>query len=157
MPKLNDILDEVNALDDPDLEWPKKDLLYTLALPAVARNSICEWHHSERNTASLNQIFELLISSDEDPRTGYLVSRALDFRSVGRKSVLESIYFINTIKFAPKCMAAWRAKHTKFSAAHRMKGSSDYASSFPLTKEGTLMARFKGGGLHRPRKPTSIP
>jgi hypothetical protein len=100
---------------------------------------------------SLAEIFELMISSNPDPRPGYLVCPLLDFRNIGRKSFLELVRTLSAIDFGPACNAAWQERHQWFLNAHRLKGASDYSWSFPITPEGHLMARFKGGARYWPR------
>jgi hypothetical protein len=56
------------------------------------------------------EIFELLASSERDPRPGYLVCPILDFRNVGRKNLLEMIKSMSTIDLGSKCNAAWQER-----------------------------------------------
>lgn len=145
------ILAELIAADDPTGEWPKAELLVALGFrPGVNRN-LCEWHWGDRESVSLAEIFELLISSNRDPRPGYLICPILDCRNVGRKGFLQLVQNMSRIDFGPKCRAAWQERHQLFLAAHRLKGPGDYSWSFPITAEGHLMARFKGGARYWPR------
>jgi len=138
---INRLLTELAVGDDVTKKWPKADLLLALGFPTAARNTLCKWHWKEKDTATLAEVFELVISSDEDTRPGYLVSRLLDFRNVGRKCVLDVIHHMSGLDFGPNCNLLWKARHQRFLYAHRLKGAGEGKWSFPLTKQGRLMAR----------------
>jgi hypothetical protein len=132
--------------------WPKNDLLFTLGLSAAARRALCDWHWKDRELVSLEEVFELVISSDEDPRPGYVISRLLDVRNVGRIGLLKILRRISNLEFGTKCRLAWEAKYQRILNGHRLKGADAFSWSFPITEEGKSMARYKTGGLHRPRE-----
>lgn len=146
------LLAELRDADDVSREWPKNDLLFTLGFAASVRRNLCDWHWEGRGSVSLEEVFELVISSDQDPRPGYIISRLLDIRGAGRKGLLELVRRISCLELGGKCNSAWRAKYQRFVDSHRVKGAGDYNWSFPLTEEGKRMARFKTGGLHRARR-----
>lgn len=143
-------MDLANA-DDMTKQWPKSSLLSFCGFPASARNSLCRgyWEHQEGLT--LAEVFELVISSDIDPRPGYLISRMLDVRYVGRKSFLAVIRHMETLDFGQQCNLVWQGKYAQFADAHRAKGSGDLSWSFPITDEGKRLAKFKNGREYTPR------
>lgn len=146
------ILADLAAADDLTKEWPKAELLMALGFRLGVIRNLCEYYWGERESVALAEVFELLISSDPDPRPGYLICRILDFNNVGRKNFLELVKKVSSIDFGPKCNSAWQERHQLLLNAHRLKGLSAYSTSFPITPEGKLMARFRGGGLYLPRR-----
>jgi hypothetical protein len=156
-PLIRQILDELALADDMMKEWPKADLVLALGFPAAARNSLCKWYWAEKDSVTLAEVFELVISSDTDPRAAYLVSKLLDVRNAGRKGVLAVIHHMSGVDFGPKCNLLWKAKHQRFLDAHRLKGANEYSWSFPITEEGKRMARFKTGGRCLPKQRRATP
>jgi hypothetical protein len=145
-----DLVADLPAIDDIDAEWPKEVILTALDFPSSAKRSLCAYHWEGRAAVSLGEIFELLISSDVDPRPGYIISRLLDHRNVGRQSVIRIIEGVATMDFGRRCNLEWSRRYERFRDSHRMKGSSTYSWSFPITEEGKKSARYRVGGLHRP-------
>lgn len=139
---------ELRVADDLNRGWSKNDLLFTLGFTDSARRMLCDWHWERRDSVSLDEVFELVISSDEDPRPGYIISRLLDIRGVGRKGLLGVLRRIPCLELGEKCRSAWEAKYRRFLDSHRVKGAGAYNWSFPLTEEGKLLARYKTGRLH---------
>ncbi len=149
-----DLLADLPLLDDIDAQWPKHVILVALGFPSSVTKALCQYRWDDRETVSLGEIFELLISSDSDPRPGYIVSRLLDCRMVGKKSVVHVIENIAAIDFGRQCNLAWGERYRRYRDSHRMKGSGTHSWSFPITETGRLTARYKTGGLHRPMKET---
>lgn len=146
------ILAEVTAADDLTRDWPKVELLKALGFRLGVTKNLCETLWEDRESVPLAEIFELLVSSDRDPRPGYLICRILDFRSVGRKGFLELASNLSRMDFGPRCNSAWQEKYQQLMKAHRLKGLSNYSWSFPVTEEGKLMARFMGGTPCPPKR-----
>jgi hypothetical protein len=119
--------------DDIAKQWPKSDLLLLLGFPTLARNNICRWYWGKQDTVSLDEVFDLVISSDKDPRPGYLISKMLDIRCVGKKAFLNVVNTMSLLDFGEKCNLVWKSKYTQFLTAHRVKGSRDLSWSFPIT------------------------
>ena len=150
------ILAELTAADDLTKKWPKVDLLMALGFRMAAARNLCEYHWADREFVSLAEIFELLVSSDRDPRPGYLICRILDFRNIGRKGFLKLTSNLSRMDFGPICNSAWQEKYQQLMKAHRLKGLSNYSWSFPVTEEGKLMARFMGGTPCPPKRRRSF-
>jgi hypothetical protein len=146
---VQDLLLDLPVIDDTEAEWPKTVLLAALGFPSSARKVLCEYYWQDRSTVSLREIFELLISSQKDPRPGYIISPLLDFRNIGRKSVLGVVGHIGTLDLGRRCDAAWKEKYTAYLHSHRMKGSGKYSWSFPISEGGKWPVRIKGAKRHR--------
>ena len=146
-----DILAELAVADDITKKWPKEELLLALGFSVAATNNLCNWHWKDKDSVTLEEIFELVISSDKDPRPGYLICRMLDFRHFGRKGFFAIMHRLSNVNLGEKCNSFWKAKHQLFLAAHRVKGLHPYNWSFPITEEGKLLARFQNGAPYLPR------
>ena len=128
--------DLANA-DDMTKQWPKLELLLFLRFPALARNSLCREYWKEKDTVTLNELFELVISSDRDPRSGYLVSKMLDVRCIGRKTFLSIVRYMAGLNLGKQCNLVWKRKYTQFVNSHRVKGNSEYSWSFSIMMKGS--------------------
>lgn len=137
--------------DDMTKQWPKSDLLLSLGFPASARNNLCRWYWEKQDTVTLAEVFELVISSDKDPRPGYLISKMLDVRCVGKKTFLSVVSYMAGLDFGKRCNLVWKSKYTQFVNAHRVRGGK-YSWSFPITDAGKLLAKFKNGSPYKPRR-----
>ncbi len=143
---------ELANVDDMTKQWPKSDLLICLGFPALARNSLCRWYWEKQETVTLAEVFELVISSNKDPRPGYLISKMLGVRCVGKKTFLSVVSSMAGFDFGKKCNIFWKSKYTQFENAHRVKGNRKYSWSFPITDEGELLAKFRNGTQYVPRR-----
>ncbi len=139
--------------DDMTKQWPKLDLLLSLGFPESASNNICEWYWKKKETVTLAEVFEVVISSEKDPRLGYLISKMLDIRCVGKKTFLKVVSSMAGLDFGKQCNLVWKNKYTKFFNAHRVKGSRKHSWSFPITDDGKLLAKFRNGTPYLPRRP----
>ncbi len=143
--------DLANA-DDMTKEWPKLELLLLLGFPASARNSLCRWYWKEKDAVTLAEVFELVISSDRDPRPSYLISKMLDVQCIGIKTFFSVVSHMAELNFGKRCNLVWKNKYKQFLNAHRVKGSRKRSWSFPITDEGKLLAKFRNGAQHLPRR-----
>ena len=84
----NYLMDELSQIDDIKKQWPKYELLSLLGFPKAVRNNLCRWYWGEQDTVSLAEVFELVISSEKDPRPGYLISKILEVRCIEKKHSL---------------------------------------------------------------------
>ncbi|GAB6908216.1 hypothetical protein DESC_270003 [Desulfosarcina cetonica] len=149
---LQNILKELSKTDDMKKSWPKYDILFSLGFTETIRNSICEWYWGDKETVTLEDVFEVVISSEKDPRTGYLITKMLDLRCVGIKTFLKVVNSFSEIDFGKKCNIAWRKKQEMFMSAHRVKGSREHSWSSPITEEGKGLAKFRNGTPYVPRR-----
>jgi len=131
----NSIGEELANTDDMSRQWPKLDLLLYLEFPTLARNNLCDFYWKNQNTITLTEIFELVISSKEDPRPGYLISKMLDVRCIGKKAFLTVVNSMTEVDFGKKCTLIWQQKYAKFIDASRVKGNRKYCWSVPITDE----------------------
>ncbi|BBO87038.1 hypothetical protein [Desulfosarcina ovata] len=153
---VKDILKEMTESDDITKPWPKLDLLFSLGFPETLRNNICQWHWHNQEAATLDEVFEFVISSEKDPRPGYLIAKMLDFRNVGIKTYLKLVNTLSEINFGPRCNLVWENKYTTFLNSHRVRGIK-FNWSKPITEEGKLLAKFRNGTpyIQRRRKNTA--
>ena len=143
---------ELSKFDDIAKQWPKFDLLYSLGFPVAARNNICRSYWDKQETISLSDVFEIVISSQQDPRPGYIISKMLDVSMVGKTTLLNVLRTMSTIDFGKKSNLVWNQKYTQFRESHRVKGSRVHCWSFPITEEGKMMAKFRNGTHYSPRR-----
>ena len=141
-------IDLANA-DDMTKQWPKSDLLSFCGFPTAARNSLCQNYWEQQDGLNLAEVFELVISNDRDPRPGYLISKMLDVRSVGKKALFAVVGHMTELDFGKQCNLVWQSKYAQFRDAHRVRGSRWCSWSFPITDEGKLMAKYRDGRAHR--------
>ena len=138
-------------VDDIKKQWPKRELLLFMGFPKSVRNNLCRWYWEEQDTVTLAEVFELVISNERDPRPGYLISKMLDTRGVGKNIFLKVIRTLTELDFGEQCNLVWEKKYTQFLNAHRVKGSRKYSWSFPITDDGQLLAKFRNGTPYLPR------
>jgi len=148
----NYLMDELSQIDDIKKQWPKYELLSLLGFPKAVRNNLCRWYWGEQDTVSLAEVFELVISSEKDPRPGYLISKILEVRCIGKETFLKVVNSLAEIDFGEKTNLVWKQKYTQFLNAHRVKGSRKHSWSVPITDEGKLLAKFRSGGQYMPRR-----
>ena len=141
------IKNEFSKVDDIEKEWPKFDLLFSLGFPVAARNNICRTYWNNRETLSLSDVFEIIISNENDSRDGYLISKMLDVSMVGKTTFLKVIREMSKIDFGAQCNLVWELKCAKFRRSHRVKGARVHSWSFPITEKGKMMAKFRNGTL----------
>jgi hypothetical protein len=136
---------ELSNADDIEKPWPKSDLLPFLGFSKRSLNSLCRWHWGKQNTVCLGDIFELVISSRKDLRSGYLFSKMLDVRRIGKMTFLEVVTSMAGINFGNQCNLIWKDKCEIFLGAKRVKGILRFDQSFPITEEDkrAVMIRLK--------------
>lgn len=138
--------------DDIAKKWPKFNLLYSLGFPKAARNNICRTYWDKQETISLSDVFEIIISDQNDPRPGYIISKMLDVSMVGKTTLLNVIKAMSKIDFGEKCNLIWKQKYAQFRKSHRVKGSRLHCWSFPISEEGENLAKFRNGTHYSPRR-----
>ncbi|MBU1170177.1 MAG: hypothetical protein KKD44_11490 [Proteobacteria bacterium] len=146
------IKNELPKTDDIEKQWPKFNLLYSLGFPVAARNNICRTYWDNRETISLSDVFEIIISNTSDPRDGYLISKMLDVSMVGKTTFLNVIRAMSKIDFGTKCNVVWEFKYAQFRNSHRAKGARVHCWSFPITEKGKMLAKFRNGTYYSPRR-----
>jgi hypothetical protein len=149
--KVNDILKEISSADDITKPWPKFDLLISLKFPLSVSNNICERYWINKETVTLAELFEIVISSEKDPRPGYLITKMLDFRCVGIKTFLKIVNSLSGIDFGKRCNLIWENKYKMFLNAYRVRGSRKHSWSSPINEEGKVRAKFRNGTPYMPR------
>ncbi len=80
-------------------QWPKCELLSLLGFPKAVRNNLCRWYWGEQDTVCLAEVFELVISSEKDPRPGYLISKILEVRNIGKETFLKVVNALAEVDF----------------------------------------------------------
>lgn len=148
----NNILKELTSADDITKPWLKFDLLFSLGFPLSVSNNICERYWINKETVTLAELFEVVISSEKDPRAGYLITKLLDFRCVGIKTFLKVVKSFSEIDFGKQCNLIWENKCKMFLNAHRVRGSRKHSWSSPINEEGKLRAKFRNGTPYMPRR-----
>ena len=149
--KGKNIADDLISADDIEKKWPKWDLLLTLGFGEYVRRNLCRRYWEEQDDISLVEVFEVVISSQKDPRPGYLISPMLNARGVGQKTFLHTVKHITELKFGRKCKRIWNRKYKQFADVHRVKGIGEHSYSFAVTEAGKNMAMFKNGSHYAPR------
>lgn len=149
----NNISEEVANADDMMRQWPKSDLLLFCGFPKLARKSLCRSYWGKTDTLTLAEVFEIVITSEEDQHPGYLISKMLGLGYIGKKTFLSVVNSMACLYFGKQCNLAWKSKHTKFLNAHRVKkGSRKYCWSFPITDEDKLFVKFRSNTPFLPRR-----
>ncbi len=127
-------------------QWPKSDLLLSLGFPKPARNRLCRWYWEKQDTVTLAEVFELVISSEKDPRPGYLISKMLDIRCVGKKSFLSVVSSMARLDYGKQYNLIWESKYTQFLNDSRGKNVNRSKPIF------CILIRFGMRGLMMPKK-----
>lgn len=104
----------------------------------------------KQDNITLAEVFELVISSQNDPRPGYLISKMLDTGCVGKMTFLSVVRYMAGLDFGNRCNLVWKSKYKQFASAHRVKGSRVHSWSFPITDAGQLLAKFRNGSQYTP-------
>jgi hypothetical protein len=140
---------ELSNADDIGKLWPKSDLLPFLGFPKPALSSLYRWNWGKQGTVSLDDVFELVISSGSDLRPGYLVSKMLDVQCIGRVTFLKVVTSMAGINFGNQCNLIWNDKCGIFLGAKRVKGNRRFDQSFSITNEDKQAVKIRIDNLYR--------
>ena len=135
------MLDELLNTNDPDKKWPAEEMLRALGLRV--RSSHTFSHHQPPTHLSLQELFDLVISDEDDPRPGYLISPMLDRRNIGMKAFREAVAALNAADFQTNIKKIWKPKNEKMLRSLRVVGFERYKWSKPLTPAGMLYSRTR--------------
>ena len=128
------MLDEILNTNDPDKKWPAEEMLRALGLRVRSAHSFS--HHQPPTHLSLQELFDLVISDDDDPRPGYLISPMLDRRNIGMKAFREAVAALNAADFQTNIKEIWKPKNEKMLRSLRVVGFERYTWSKPLNRAG---------------------
>ncbi len=120
--------------NDPNEKWSTEEMLRALGIRIWSSHAFT--HHEPPTHLSLQELFDLVISNDDDPRPGYLISPMLDRRSVGMKAFWKAVAALNAADFRPNINEIWKVKHDKMLRSLRVVGIERYTWSKPLTLAG---------------------
>jgi hypothetical protein len=137
------MLEKISQTDDPKKLWPKEELLSSLGMPTRIKSSVCAIIWRDQEMISLHDVFELIISDERDPRPGYLISKLLDQRNVGKKSFLAIVDHLHQLNLGTQCNQLWDEKYQRFLNADRVKGSSCQRWAFAISEKGGKYAIWK--------------
>ena len=135
------MLDELLNTNDLNEKWSTEEMLRALGIRIWPSHSFL--HHEAPAHLSLQELFDLVISDDDDPRPGYLVSPMLDRRCVGMKSFRKAVAALNAADFQPNIQEIWKLKHEKMRRSLRVVGFERYKWSKPLTPAGMFYSRTR--------------
>ena len=130
----SDIGSEIAKADNLMRPWNKSDLLLFLGFPIQARNSLLRYW-SDKDGVTLLEVFDLVISSDEVPRSGIIVSSLLNVHCVGIKTFHTVVRHMTGLNFGKNCNRVWKAKYNFFLHARRVKGSLTIGWTAPITHD----------------------
>ena len=130
------MLDELLNTKDPNRKWPAEEMIQALGLPIRLAHSFSHHDDEPPRQLSLQELFDLVISDDDDPRPGYLISPMLDRRCVGMKAFWKAVAGLNAADFQSNIKEIWRLKHEKMLRSLRVIGSERYKWSKPLSPAG---------------------
>ena len=125
------MLDRLLNTNDPNEKWSTEEMLQALDIRIWPSHSFS--YHEAPARLSLQELFDWIISDDDDPRPGYMISPMLDRRSVGMKSFWKAVAALNAANFQSNIIEIWKLKHEKMLRSLRVKGSERYKWSKPLT------------------------
>ncbi|TSA37539.1 MAG: hypothetical protein D4R65_00695 [Verrucomicrobiaceae bacterium] len=128
------MLDELLNTNDPNQKWSTEEMLRVLGIRIWTSHSF-KYHEAPAHL-SLQELFDLVISDDDDSRPGYLVSPMLDRRTVGIKGFWKAVAALNAADFQSNIKEIWRLKHEKMLRSLRVVGSERYKWSKPLNRAG---------------------
>jgi len=121
--------------DDLKKKWPKEKLISAFVFPARVHNVMLHFRWKDQDEICLEELLEFIISSDKDPRPGYIVSRFLGYRNVGKKGFWEAIDRLNAVDFGEKGNALWQSKYRELKSSYRVYGLG-HLSSILASKKG---------------------
>jgi len=116
------MLDKLLNTNDPNEKWPTEEIVRALGLPVRLRSSIPYHQDQTPRPISLQELFDWVISDEDDPRPGYLISPMLDYRNVGMKGFRETVAILNAAAFHPSIKEIWELKHQKMLRSLRVIG-----------------------------------
>jgi len=130
------MLDELLKTNDPGKKWPAEEMLRALGLPIRLSHSFSHHDDEAPRQLSLQELFDWIISDEDDPRPGYIISPMLDRRNVGIKGFWKAVAALNAADFQSNIKEIWRLKHEKMLRSLRVVGSERYKWSKPLNRAG---------------------
>ena len=129
---------ELVTHDDIFKQWPKWDLLEFLDFPAKAKKNLCRHYWGQQDTINLNDVFEVLISSERDHRPEYLISPMLDARNIGKTTFLKVIDSMAKVNFGERCNLIWKQKYQQFLDSKRIRGRRQHYYTKPIAQKSTV-------------------
>ena len=132
------MLDKLLNTNDPNEKWPTEEMIRALGLPVRLRSFIKYHQDKPTKPISLQELFDWVISDDDDPRPGDLISPMLDYRNIGMKGFRETVAILNAAAFQPNIKEIWELKHQKMLRSLRVIGFSTHAWSKPLNWAGSF-------------------
>jgi len=139
------MLDELLNTKDPNRKWPAEEMIQALGLPIRLAHSFSHHDDEPPRQLSLQELFDWIISDEDDPRPGYMISPMLDRRNFGMKGFREAVATLNTTDFQPSIKEIWKLKHEKMLRSLRVVGFERYKWSKPLTPAGMFYSRTRIG------------
>lgn len=128
------MLNEIQKADDPERKWPKAELLSAIGFPVTTKNFLCNRYWENKDSISLNEIFELAVSKQEASRPGFIICKLSRLRNVGPKTFLKIIKTLNSTNMGRKCNAEWKRRHRKLISAKRLISGNDAPTSVARPK-----------------------
>jgi hypothetical protein len=128
----NNIGADIVKADDLMRLWSITELLVFLGFPIQARNGL-QWYWQEKETVTLSEVFDLVISCDEAPRSGIIISKMLNVRCIGIKTFHTVVRRMAGLNFGKNCNRVWKTKYKLFQNARRVKGSRTIGWTAPIT------------------------
>ena len=125
---------DIAKSDDLMKSWSISELLVFLGFPIQARNGL-QWYWQEKETVTLSEVFDFVISCDEVPSSGIIISKMLNVRCIGIKTFHTAVRHMATLNFGKKCNRVWKEKYKLFQNARRVKGSRTTGWTAPITHD----------------------
>ncbi len=128
----SDIGSEIAKADNLMRPWNKSDLLLFLGFPIQARNSLLRYWDN-KDGVTLLEVFDLVISCDEVPSSGIIISKLLNVHCIGIKTLHAVVKHMAGLDFGKNCNRVWKTKYKLFQNARRVKGSRTIGWTAPIT------------------------
>ena len=125
---------DIAKADDLMRPWSISELLVFLGFPKQAQN-VLQWCWREKETVTLSEVFDLVISCDEVLRSGIIISKMLNVRCIGIKTFHTVVRHMTGLNFGKNCNRVWKAKYNFFLHARRVKGSLTIGWTAPITHD----------------------
>jgi hypothetical protein len=151
------MLDELLNTKDPNQKWPADEMLRALGIRIYTSDSFL--YHEAPSHLSLQELFDLVISDDDDPRPGYVISPMLDRRCVGMKAFWKAVAALNAADFQSNIKEIWMLRHEKLLRSLRVIGSERYKWSKPLNRAGMFYScqRSEAEKMKREQADSALP
>jgi hypothetical protein len=125
---------DIAKSDDLMKSWSISELLVFLGFPIQARNGL-QWYWQEKETVTLSEVFDFVISCDEVPRSGIIISKLLNVHCIGIKTLHAIVRHMTELDFGKNCNRVWKEKYKLFQNARRVKGSRTIGWTAPITHD----------------------